>query len=231
MYLFDPSIIDRSKAVKYYEKACTVGGFVACHRLGGIYYSKDMNMRDYSKAKEYFEKACNEDYSEACLFLGEMYKNGFGVEKNEAKAKELYETAQKHSDVKVQIHRPPPASAPPSSDSRVRISEGGSLPSARKVKITPEMDMDFKEKALASSMKYNEVACNDGYSAYCHQLGAQYMSTQEYSKAKEYFEKACNMELPKACATLGEMYGNGFGVEKNQDKARKFDEKAQKINK
>ncbi|WP_371937994.1 tetratricopeptide repeat protein [Helicobacter pylori] len=52
---------------------------------------------------------------------------------------------------------------------------------------------------------------------------------QDFSKAKGYFEKACDLNNGGGCSNLGVLYQNGEGVEKNLIKATYFYSKACKL--
>ncbi|WP_020849732.1 tetratricopeptide repeat protein [Helicobacter pylori] len=57
-------------------------------------------------------------------------------------------------------------------------------------------------------------------------LGIKSYKEQDFSKAKEYFEKACGLNYGNGCNGLGVLYRNGQGVEKNSKKAAYFYYKA-----
>ncbi len=46
-------------------------------------------------------------------------------------------------------------------------------------------------------------------------LGMLSYDKQDFSKAKEYFEKACDLNNGGGCSNLGVLYQNGQGVEKD----------------
>ncbi|WP_425330737.1 tetratricopeptide repeat protein [Helicobacter pylori] len=57
-------------------------------------------------------------------------------------------------------------------------------------------------------------------------LGMLSYDKQDFSKARKYFEKACDLNNGSGCGTLGFLYGMGKGVEKNLIKAAYFYSKA-----
>ncbi len=57
-------------------------------------------------------------------------------------------------------------------------------------------------------------------------LGMQSYDKQDFSKAKGYFEKACDLNNGGGCSGLGFLYKDGQGVEKNLIKAAYFYSKA-----
>ncbi|WP_276205254.1 tetratricopeptide repeat protein [Helicobacter pylori] len=61
-------------------------------------------------------------------------------------------------------------------------------------------------------------------------LGMLSYDKQDFSKARKYFEKACDLKDGGGCGALGWLYANGQGVEKNSKKAAQFDSKACDLN-
>ncbi|GHR25053.1 tetratricopeptide repeat protein [Helicobacter pylori] len=57
-------------------------------------------------------------------------------------------------------------------------------------------------------------------------LGMLSYDKQDFSKAKEYFEKACELNNGWGCNNLGDLYQNGEGVEKDLIKVAYFYTKA-----
>ncbi|MGL2774302.1 sel1 repeat family protein [Helicobacter pylori] len=60
-------------------------------------------------------------------------------------------------------------------------------------------------------------------------LGVKSYDKQDFSKAKGYFEKACDLNNGGGCNGLGVLYKDGQGVEKNLTKAAYFYIKACKL--
>ncbi|AJD65367.1 beta-lactamase [Helicobacter pylori] len=57
-------------------------------------------------------------------------------------------------------------------------------------------------------------------------LGMQSYDKQDFSKARKYFEKACELNSGSGCNFLGFLYEYGQGVEKNLTKVSYFYSKA-----
>ncbi|GAA9692776.1 hypothetical protein VN1183_02090 [Helicobacter pylori] len=60
-------------------------------------------------------------------------------------------------------------------------------------------------------------------------LGMLSYDKQDFSKARKYFEKACDLNNGGGCSFLGVLYYNGQGVEKDLTKAAYFYSKACKL--
>ncbi len=61
-------------------------------------------------------------------------------------------------------------------------------------------------------------------------LGMLSYDKQDFSKAKEYFEKACELNNGRGCNGLGVLYRDGQGAEKNLTKAAQLYSKACGLN-
>lgn len=61
-------------------------------------------------------------------------------------------------------------------------------------------------------------------------LGIKNYEKQDFSKARKYFEKACELNNGWGCNNLGDSYQNGEGVEKDLTKAAQFYSKACDLN-
>ncbi|WP_229764532.1 sel1 repeat family protein [Helicobacter pylori] len=57
-------------------------------------------------------------------------------------------------------------------------------------------------------------------------LGVKSYDKQDFTQARKYFEKACDLNNGGGCSGLGFLYGSGKGVEKNLTKAAYFYSKA-----
>ncbi len=60
-------------------------------------------------------------------------------------------------------------------------------------------------------------------------LGMLSYDKQDFSKARKYFERACDLNNGGGCSNLGVLYQNGQGVEKDLIKAAYFYSKACKL--
>lgn len=60
-------------------------------------------------------------------------------------------------------------------------------------------------------------------------MGMLSYDKQDFSKAKKYFEKACDLKYGRGCNNLGVLYRDGQGVEKNLTKADQYISKACKL--
>ncbi|GAA9267556.1 hypothetical protein HpHA227_03450 [Helicobacter pylori] len=60
-------------------------------------------------------------------------------------------------------------------------------------------------------------------------LGIKSYEKQDFSQARKYFEKACDLNNGGGCSFLGGLYYNGDGVKQDSKKAAALFEKACKL--
>ncbi|GAA9626502.1 hypothetical protein HpVa146_02600 [Helicobacter pylori] len=61
-------------------------------------------------------------------------------------------------------------------------------------------------------------------------LGIKSYEKQDFSKARKYFEKACDLNNGRGCNGLGVLYRDGQGAEKNLTKVSQYFSKACELN-
>ncbi len=66
------------------------------------------------------------------------------------------------------------------------------------------------------------VYSNDNY----FDLGKEQHKQGNYSKAKQYYEKACELDIKEACGILGLLYFDGDGVKQDRTQAVNYFKKA-----
>jgi len=59
------------KALKYYERACSMKSAIGCYTLGTVYELGKLVPQDKSVAARYFKKACNLEDKESCRTLNQ----------------------------------------------------------------------------------------------------------------------------------------------------------------
>ncbi|WP_415752162.1 tetratricopeptide repeat protein [Helicobacter pylori] len=65
-----------------------------------------------------------------------------------------------------------------------------------------------------------------GYAKALVNRGKESYDKQDFTQAKKYFKKACDLKEGMGCYNLGVLYQNGEGVEKNLKKAAQYYKKA-----
>lgn len=132
--------------------------------------------KNYTDALNFFEKACKLNDGEACLNAGIIYHEGLGTETDSSKAADFYEQACNMNNASGCTHQ--------------GIIYGcGSTPDYTKA-------LDFYRKG-----------CEKGDNEGCYFTGIAYKEgvgvTQNNASAYEYLQKACDLNLGKACSDIG----------------------------
>lgn len=112
---------DRRRADALEERACDLGGSVACLILG----EQQLDANNPSRAAHYFERACWIGAAQACGTLGALYDRGLGVSQNDSRALALLKAACRLGDpgsCVVLIDRDEPLPLPP--DKQRQIVDG-----------------------------------------------------------------------------------------------------------
>ena len=68
--------------------------------------------------------------------------------------------------------------------------------------------------------------CENQDAKSCFDLGILYVNGQKFLKAKEYWEKSCELNYGAACFNLGLLYEIGYRVRQNYSKAKQLFGKA-----
>ncbi len=89
-----------------------------------------------------------------------------------------------------------------------------------KTTLNSTIDNNNATEEVIEDVKKLEDECNKGDFYSCVLLGVFYDEVeQDYFKAKELYEKACNSGVGEGCNNLGLMYYNGYGVKQDYNKA------------
>lgn len=185
-----------------YDKSITLGNSMAKIGLGQLYEEGSGVDTDYDKAKSLYEEAIANGCVEANFGLADLYLAGYGVDPNPTKAIEYGELAIKGSEPEWLLR-----TYVLLMDAYVGFFDG--------------IDKDVT-KVDEYAKKVEEYGQNfDQY--YTYYIGMAYVYTEEYSKAKEWFEKE---DTDSSLYELGYMYLNGNGVDQDYQKAKEYFEKS-----
>ncbi|WRA30882.1 sel1 repeat family protein [Helicobacter pylori] len=159
--------------------------------LGMLSYDK----QDFSKARKYFEKACDLNNGKGCKNLGSLYYNGDGVKQDSKKAATMFEKAceLKESDACVAL-----AGLYYNGDGVKQDSKKADALFEKACKLGDQKACELLKSVLMGGLMANpnpEELFN---------LGVKSYEEQDFSKARKYFEKACELGDQKACEALKE---------------------------
>lgn len=185
-----------ARAVTAYEKACAAGVSMACTNAGFLYERGLGAMKDPPRAAEMYRRGCEGSPCEAsnivgCVNLGKAYRDGTGVPKDAARAAEIFRTT---CERKVDAD---------DEESRIRacVLFGAFQISGLGV---PE-DV---EAGLARS----EDGCARGDALGCFNVAANHAFRKDFTRAAEFYAKACDGDDAESCYELAVLYDEAKGV-------------------
>ena len=213
-----------NQAITYAQKDCPLNLADACYSLGETYLTGiDRIYKESQLAISYFKKACDLKLGSACYAVANAYLEGDGVEKDQnlytqylLKAHELLEKECEQNNT---------ASCFIVADQYLDVAPFKDLPQAQ----------DKADTLYQKSLKNLELDCSKEDSTSCFALAQQYegLYPEEtdtiynfYQKAKDLYDKECNLGYAASCDNLGQMFELGLGVVKSADTAQTYFKKA-----
>jgi len=174
------------------------GNAEAQYAIGKAYAKGEGVTRDLKKAVDYYRKAADQGNAKAQTNLGVLYANGEGVEKDEQVAIGLFRKAAVQGDALGQQNL------------------AWMLTHAKSVQVNPADAIPLYRSAAEAGQLDAQI-----------QLGQLYIKgrdgiAQDYREAGKWFGMAAAQGSPIAQTSLGALYENGLGVEKNEDEAVKL---------
>ena len=165
----------------------------------------------YEDAIYWYQREIEMGYRDAYCSLGQLYLEGKGLPKDYQKARTLFENAILEDDHSEAL---------------------GYLGIIYRDGLGVDVDKDRAKEYFMSSIKEKAFNCMSLY-----ELGNLYYTESKYVDALRYYKEArsnafdnvrdgkyvwLNEHSTKACYKLGQMYNNGFGIEKDTDKAAEY---------
>ncbi len=215
---------DFVKAYEFYDKACSLGDARACYKMGACYEQecKVEVEQDYTKAVTYYEKSCNAQYALSCYNLGGIYQWGMGkVEKQLDKAIASFEKACQIGNIygcykAGNLHSQNKSLEIAKKWYRIGCNAKDMQACYRLTDIVvKQIALDIDPKDYKQFFKTFDDGCNKNKDAtMCYNLGVFYSTgrgtKQDYIKAKEAFEKGCDLGDNANCMEFAALYDMGF---------------------
>ena len=216
-----PKNVDR--AYELLERTCETGFSRACTGQAMMYLSEEVE-GSRSRAIELLELSCDGDHWNGCSVLGFHYDGGTIVEEDRERAQELFRKSCEGSDAEC-LHL-----------ARYYLDGLGGL------EQNPSRAAELFAKSCEAQSFYCGVAaayygddrdaerereflqrgCDGGHRDNCNALARIYSkedSEDNRVRARELFERACELESPAGCGSLAFYYRDGTGG-KTQDLRR-----------
>ena len=197
-----------------FEKECSKNNAYSCLRLSELtYWGQGGVAKDEQKAKTLLEKGCELDYGFACEKLGDLYRFGDALTKaDEGRAKDYYDKSTSL------YHKACEANDGAACYRLGYLHLFGSSHIAGNASV---------ERDLNKTVSYYDKSCELNYTLGCRNLGNFYRNgytvAKSESKAKELFDKACDMPDSEVCVWVGDKYK--FDAQ-DYEKSRIYYEKA-----
>lgn len=152
--------------------------------------------QDDEKAFELIQKSAEACDTDALLILSMMYSIGYHVEADQEKAME-YLSKSADLDNEEAMHF-----------------------------LAYELLIQSDPPDFDTFILWLDRAAKRGHSLSANDLGLYWKEKQDFAKAREYFELACQYNNPYGCYNLGVLYYNGDGVEQDYAKAKRYFQKS-----
>lgn len=228
--------VDKSKMVKYYEKAIENGASWCAYRLGNHYYDN----AEYGEALNYYTKCGSNENgfrSEALYKAGTLYEQGKGTDTNLSQAIMCYRKSVLYASVLACDARKALMRLGEEVESR---SEFVDATKTMLMGLSPEemyergdeyeWGLNNRYVSLPKAYAFYKASAEEGYTRAYVKMGQIYLSKyypfndkessdKYYKKAFKNFKKIADSD-GDACYQLGLMYLNGNGVEVDKNQAK-----------
>lgn len=232
---------DSELMIHYYTKAID-SGYLWCAYPMGLYY-KDAT--DYKEALRYLEM-CNQDEhlfrSKALYYIGSFYENGEGVSVDLSKAISYYKESVKYateleSNARLALRRLGVAVESKEDFEKAYASTSG-MSGEEMYERGEEYEYGLKDRFVSlpdAYAYYMAAAKEDVIKAYV-KLGDIYVNEfypfNDKKESDKYYKKAAKLlkkevkNSSEACYTLGYLYQNGLGMDRDLNEAKTYYKKA-----
>ena len=179
------------KSLSLYENYCEEGDAKACFDLGDKYNGMRWGIeQDYKTMMKYYTKSCEYGYGFACNELGAAYKRGNGVIKDEDMSKMYFDQALEFYEKEC------------ANDIAASCKRLGMIYKAEMYGTNdPGRAFALEKKAFNLFKKLCDSDDSEGcfQVATSYYIGAQEAIKINWSKAKKYYKKSCDLGESSAC--------------------------------
>jgi TPR repeat protein len=181
---------------------CDAKNGPSCNTLGLMYQKGQGTAVDPMKAASLFDLACNYGSGAGCTNAGKAYADGMGVPTDDLRAFSYF---SRGCDLK---------NSDGCTEAGVRLIEG---------KGVPEDVVHARQLFVRACDDLNGLACYWRGVTFEQALGEENVDDE---RAAAYFDRSCFLGNMKGCASLGNCYALGKGVDEDFDKGLDLLDKA-----
>lgn len=185
-----------ARAVTAYEKACAAGVSMACTDAGFLYERGLGAMKDPVRAAEMYRLGCEGSPCEppnivGCVNLGKAYRDGTGVTKDPARAAEIFRTT---------------------CERKVDAAEEGSRVRACVLFGAFQISGFGVPEDVEAGLARSADGCARGDAVGCFNIASNHAFRKDFTRAAEFYKKACDGDDAESCYELGVLYDEAKGV-------------------
>lgn len=206
-YYGEGAEMNKSEAYKWYMKATYKGNVDAMEAIGMQYHSGQGVAQDYEKALYWYEKAVEKGSKKVYGNIGSLYYFGDGVSKVYSEALSWFVKAANAGDM------------------RASNNIGLMYFNGEGVAKNYNEALSWFKKAFESDSIEQKKKANEGIGNCYYELGNDFFNKHDYANALENYKNAFSYDKISAKYKIAEMYRNGFGVEKNKNTAKEWENK------
>ena len=203
-----------NESAELLKKSCEGNFYPACNEIGVLLQKGEIIPRDLKHSKEYLEKSCENKNPNGCQFLVDFH-NSIAKESVSSQEKHidyhLYYVDNKFYEIGCELNV---------GDACTRVGENIEF-----------SDLDSSESKIFSNfrkaIKYYDKACELNSGEGCAKLA---FFNEGMGTHVKYYEKSCKLNYGGGCGSLGSIYFDGKGVEKDIFRARNLFTKGCELN-
>lgn len=236
---------DAKKSLYYYSKACDLDDANSCILLGTFYYKGFMVEQDIEKSREYLEKVisllqdrCNSNDARSCMLIGSAYSVIGAYEEKKAFYEKACELGELFTCYELSTYYALGFGIEPN-EKKLTYFIQKALPymidqcdvgSSRECYRVGEFYITQNQSE--KSLPYFKRSCDLGAGDACSMYASYFIYIgEQYNIAKKYAEQGCDNKSDAAsCKILSDMYKDGKGVDKDQQKSQLYLDLACKYN-
>lgn len=229
LYFFGNGV-EKDYAQCYYwtKKAAEQGNSNGQFRLAYLYYHELGTNKDYQLAMQWYLKAANQDHKGAMNNIGVMYENGDGVTADKSIALAWYNKAaakgnekSKENAAKLVAQGIKPATLTTSQTTNVATNQTASKPTTQTTpKTTTLSAANTTAGVLSTAQTTKSQDTSSNYQkALEYYIGQNGVGINDHIAFHYMKQAAENDNEQGAYCLLGQMYENGYGVDKNYNEA------------